>query len=128
MGMVATTLSFAADTSLISSTSQTEPSRVLFIIFTISSPENSIKLHPLSSCLLAFIINHMNHRSCSHHPRVGARPNTFQIKRGASQTKPSPQGRGKPCPYYIRASQADPWYSRGDRKGRPGAGPRCNLP
>src|SRR6266478_4312850 len=63
MGMVATTLSFSADTSLISSTSQTEPSRVLFIIFTISSPENSIKLHPLSSCLPAFIINHMNQRS-----------------------------------------------------------------
>src|SRR5258708_23557144 len=63
MGMVATTLAFAADTSLISSTSQTEPSRVLFIIFTISSSENSIKLHPLSSCLLAFIINHMNYRS-----------------------------------------------------------------
>src|SRR5947209_7881427 len=30
----------------------------------------------------------------------------------------SPQGRGKPCPYYIRASQADSSYSRGDPCGQ----------
>src|SRR5438874_12335576 len=44
MGIVATTLSFSADTSLISSTSHTDPSRVLLIMATISSLENSICL------------------------------------------------------------------------------------
>src|SRR5712692_8323392 len=43
MGMVATTRSFSADTSVIASISQIEPSRVLFTIVTISSLENSIK-------------------------------------------------------------------------------------
>src|SRR5258708_7571816 len=33
-----------------------------------------------------------------------------------------PQGAGKPHPYYIRASQADSSYSRGDPCGRPGGG------
>ncbi|MFL5628770.1 MAG: hypothetical protein ACJ788_24580 [Ktedonobacteraceae bacterium] len=30
------------------------------------------------------------------------------------------QGRSKPCPYYTRACQSDPWYSRGDPCGRSG--------
>src|SRR6266480_4976239 len=56
MGIVATTLSFSADTSLISSTSQTDPSRVLLIRATSSSLENSIMFYPLNNSKLLHIV------------------------------------------------------------------------
>src|SRR5258707_3517111 len=105
MGMVATTLSFAADTSLISSTSQTEPSRVLFIIFTISSSENSIKLHPLSSCLLAFIINHMNYRSRGQIIRASQQSFSSSPPRPKKELKsvlPVGHGRAQPATRSLR--------------------------
>jgi hypothetical protein len=55
------------------------------------------------------------------HPKAPYDSHPHRHDYGTSQRMPGvQQGGGKPRPYYTRALQADPSYSRGDPRGRPG--------